>query len=173
MINAKQLRNKENLHQICDNKPGLYKWWAEYSEAKYIAEKLGFDFDELKSYVEYKENKYCIYVGIAVGESLRKRINIHINRKSTKSSTLRKSISSIVAGNHTDAEKTDYFIDKLYVEYCHKDYPVGSKEASENLHTKERCILQNHLCLLNIQNNNHPEAEPVKKSLRALRKRSK
>lgn len=179
MIEAKTLRNKENIKRI-EIGPGYYKWWAKQSELDVILDALEVNFDDVKSAIETKENLYCIYVGIAVNESVRQRLNWHVNDQHTKSkvkngtlSTLRQSISSIVAHNQYDKKASDDFIDKLSVEYFISTHPVKSPEAKQELHTTEKQLLDSHLRVLNIQCNNHPLAKKMKKRLKHLRKISK
>lgn len=179
MINAIDLRNKENLEKI-NNKPGYYKWWASKSELEFILDKLSVKFETIESAIEKKEGLFCIYVGIAVKESVRDRLDWHINDKHTKSqvengtlSTLRQSISSLVSQNQYDKDGTNNFIDKLKIEYFISENPIKSVKANEELHSIERTLLVKNLYVLNIQENHHPFAELTKNELRRLRKISK
>ena len=122
MIEAEKLRNKAVLNNV-SVRPGYYKWWAKKAELDVILSALNAETPEITAALEEKEGLYCIYVGIAVKESLRKRLDWHVNDKHTASkvkngtlSTLRQSIASIVAHNQYDKKATDAFIDKLYVE---------------------------------------------------------
>lgn len=123
MINAVDLRNKKELKRI-DNKPGYYKWWANKSELKFILDKLSVKFETVESAIEEKDGLFCIYVGIAVKESVRDRLDWHVNDKHSEAqvrngtlSTLRQSISSLVSQNQYDKKGTNDFIDKLKIEY--------------------------------------------------------
>ena len=177
---AKELRYKANLLQIPNNLPGYYKWWAEKSELDIILLALNADFSELSSFIEQKDGLYCIYVGIAAKESIRKRLDWHVNDTHTPSrvingtlSTLRQSISSVVVHNQYDKEATNAFIDKLTIEQFTIDDPIKSQAAIDKLHTIERSMMSEHLYVLNIQDNKFPQAKPIKKRLSALRKNSK
>ena len=77
MISAKQLREKIDI----ENKLGYYKWWAQKEEFDILLEKLDINIDDIKNSLEIKDNLYCIYVGIAVNESVGDRLNWHINDK--------------------------------------------------------------------------------------------
>lgn len=119
-------------------------------------------------------------MGIAVNESIRKRINWHVNDSHTKSrvengtlSTLRQSISSIVAEDQYNKIETDKFIDKLKIEYFTLNYPISSEEAKKELERIEKELLIQNLHLLNIKDNKHPLAKPIIKKLKHLRKISK
>ena len=180
IINAKELRTKAALLNIPNDLPGYYKWWAEKSELDIILRALNADFSELSSFIERKDGFYCIYVGIAAKESIRKRLDWHVNDSHTQSrvlngtlSTLRQSISSVVAHNQYDKDATNAFIDKLKIEWFIIDDPIKSQAAIDKLHTIERSIMDEHLYVLNIQDNKFPQAQPIKKRLSALRKSSK
>ena len=176
MISAKQLREKIDI----ENKPGYYKWWAQKEEFDILLEKLDINIDDIKNSLEIKDNLYCIYVGIAVNESVGDRLNWHINDKHSFSkikfktlSTLRQTISSIISNNQADEKGTNEFIDKLKVEYFLFDYPIKSDEAEYKLNTIEKDLLQKNLYILNIRDNNHILSEPIKKKLKKLRKDSR
>ncbi|MBE6494721.1 MAG: hypothetical protein E7Z84_08990 [Methanosphaera stadtmanae] len=178
-VAAIKLRNKNELSKIPD-KIGYYKWWAKKEDFNYICERLYVNYDDIKDDVEVKNNYYGLYVGIAANESVRARINWHVNDIHSKSrvengtlSTFRQSISSIVVENQYDKDSTNEFIDKLNVEYFTLEYPIKSVEAKEELHNIERNLLINNLYLLNIQENKHPKSKPIKKRLKYLRKISK
>jgi len=107
-------------------------------------------------------------------------LNWHVNDKHTESSvkygtlsTLRQSIASIVVHNQYDKKATDNFIDKLEVEYFLNDNPIKSIDAKNELTDIEKQLLQEHLRILNIRDNNHPCAKEIKKELKRLRKISK
>lgn len=179
MINAVDLRNKKELKRI-DNKPGYYKWWANKSELNFILDKLSVKFETVESAIEEKDGLFCIYVGIAVKESVRDRLDWHVNDKHSEAqvrngtlSTLRQSISSLVSQNQYDKKGTNDFIDKLKIEYFLNDNPIKSVMANTELHDFERMLLLKNLYVLNIQENHHPFAELTKTELRRLRKISK
>ena len=176
IVKAIELRNKENLQKI-KKLPGYYKWWAKRTELDVILTELNVKFDDVKSSIETKSGMFCVYVGIAVKESIRDRLNWHVNDKHTESSvkygtlsTLRQSIASIVAHNQYDKEATDNFIDKLEVEYFFNEHPLKSTNANIELTDIEKRLLQEHLRVLNIRDNNHPCAKEIKKELTRLRK---
>ena len=180
IIRAEELRNTESLSNVSDNLPGYYKWWAERPELDRILSELETEFSEVSSFIERKDNLYCIYVGIAAKESIRKRLNWHVNDRHTPSrvvhgtlSTLRQSISSIVAHNQYNQDATDEFIDKLTVEWFALDDPIKSQTAIDKLHAKEQEIMSEYLCVLNIKDNRFPQARPIKRRLTALRRVSK
>lgn len=176
---AAYLREKHNLDLIPNNKPGYYKWWADKAALQIILNKLDMNFDAVGAHLEKNGDMYCIYVGVAIKESLKARLDWHINQKhkynqikSGTLSTLRQTISSIVSSNMADEIATNEFIDKLTVEYYLYDYPIKSKLAFDEIHRIEQQLLtSNHLYILNIQGNSHPLAP--KNKLRELRKISK
>lgn len=180
MLDAKTLRNKQTVNTIPGDKPGYYKWWAEKSEVDLILKELNITYDFAEQYFEKKGNLYCIYVGIAAKESIRKRLDWHVNDKHTPSrvkngtlSTLRQSISSVVAHNQYDKTATDDFINKLSIEYYTINSPIKSTEAIEKLHSIERDLMQRNWYLLNIRDNKFVYAKPAISALKALRKQSK
>lgn len=180
MIKAKELRNKTVLSNIPNKQPGYYKWWARESELLTILDALDVKSSEAVSYIEQKDGLYCIYIGIAAKESIRKRIDWHVNDLHTPSrvlngtlSTLRQSISSIVSHNQFNKDATNEFIDKLEIEWFAIDDEIKSQVAIEKLHTIERDFMTKYLYILNIQDNKFPQAQSIRKSLSALRKISK
>ena len=179
IVKAIELRDKENLQKI-KKAPGYYKWWANRTELDVILNELNVKFDDIKSSIETQSDKFCIYVGIAVKESIRDRLNWHINDTHTETrvkygtlSTLRQSIASIVAHDQYDKKATDDFIDKLEVEYFFNEQPIKSANAKNELTGIEKALLQEYLRILNIRDNNHPYAKEIKKELKRLRKISK
>ncbi len=179
MLEAIKLRAKERLIEI-SNAPGYYKWWASKEEFDFMLKKLDVNYENIKDAIETRNDLYCIYIGIAVKESVRERLNWHINDRHTTSqikhgtlSTLRQSISSIVVQNQHDKKSTDDFINKLYVEYYYSKNKIKSDEAKKELHKAEVELLSEHLYILNIKDNAHPLAYSIKKKLKLLRKISK
>ena len=179
MINACDLRNKNNVLKI-EDKPGYYKWWATREDLDFILDKLSVRFEDIQSGLEIRGGLYAVYVGISVKESVRNRLNWHVNDAHTASqvehgtlSTLRQSIASIVSGDQYDKDSTNTFIDRLKVEYFVSDNPIKSDAAKEELHGIERELLSTHLYVLNIQENNHPLAAYTKRKLSQLRMMSK
>jgi hypothetical protein len=179
MIRASEFRKKEALLTV-DDKPGYYKWWAKRPELDILLNGLDVSFGEVEQALEQKEGMFCIYVGIAVKESVRDRLNWHVNDPHTATqvkygtlSTFRQSLSSIIAHDQYDKASTDAFIDKLYAEWFYSGHPVKSEEAKVELHDIERNMLSEHLRLLNIQENKHPLAKPIRQKLSALRTASK
>lgn len=125
---------------------GYYKWYAPEDLYKEILTKLKIDFDEAKNKTEIlvidNETFYGIYIGIAEDQPVIRRIGNHLYN-SFNSSTLRKSIAAVL--ETTNHDEVNEFMDKLKVQFFF--------EVSENLHEKERELLQNHFFVLNIQGN--------------------
>ena len=112
MISVIELRKKEEIKKLPDV-PGVYKFWGDEEILRKISEKLGVNFEDVKKVVEFEEGVYCIYIGIAVNESIKSRINWHINRKHSDSavkagtlSTLKQSLAAIfiedMSAEHSD-----------------------------------------------------------------------
>lgn len=180
MIKACELRKPEVLATVPGDKPGYYKWWAAEPEFRFLAEKLGADFDECAGRAEKKDGLFCIYVGDACRKSLRKRLNWHVNEKHTTSkvkygtlSTLRQSVSGIVAGNQMDKKATDDFLDKLYVEWFPVDLPV-SAESKKPVDDIETNVINEHFRILNgSKNHDGLFKNKIRRSLTAIRKAAK
>lgn len=181
MINIKQLRTKGALQQV-PNKPGYYKWWANQDDFKTIIDKLDVQYGTIEPYLDKSADDalICIYIGIAAKESLRKRLDWHINDPHTESrvkngtlSTLRQSISSVIKGNQFDKDATNDFMNRLYIEWFEIDAPIKSEKAKMELHTVECTAMKNYLYVLNIQDNKHKAAKPIKTQLKLIRKKSK
>lgn len=181
MIKAKELRNADELKTIPNNLPGYYKWWADRDELDVILSALEISYEYVIPYLETNDNRqYAVYVGIAAKESVRKRLDWHVNDKHTPNrvrtgtlSTLRQSIAGITAHNQFDKVATDSFIDQLDIEYHTIDEEIRSQEAVQKLHVIERKMLTDNLYLLNIQDNKHPLSNEIKKRLKRLRKEAK
>ncbi len=180
ILEARLLRNREHLSTVSDTKPGYYKWWATYKALDILLRKLDVDFSNISPVLEKKDCLYCIYVGIAVKESLRRRLNWHINQKHTDSavkngalSTLRQTISSVVAHDQYNEQETNKFIDLLKIEYFELPYEIRSAEAKQEIHKIERELMSSSLRILNIQENHHLQANEIKTKLRKIRKNSK
>lgn len=130
-IKAKELRKINDLESISNSRPGYYKWWASFDALMILLKELEINFKDIEPYIEQNNNLYCIYVGIAVKESLRDRLNWHINQKHTASavrsgalSTLRQTISSVIAHDQYNEEKTNEFIDLLTIEFFELPYDI-------------------------------------------------
>ncbi len=186
-ISAKLLRNKNELNKISKTFPGWYKWWADEISLKkllnspYLKNKY---YSTLVSNLTTKKinNKtyYYIYVGVAIKESIQDRLNWHINQKHSKSSvesgflsTLRQSLSSLVAGNQYDEEKTNKFIDTLIVEYFPIKEEIKSIKAKEIIEGIEKKEINSNFLPLNIKDNRNILLKDYLKELSKARKKSK
>ena len=58
MIKASELRRPEVLETVPGDKPGYYKWWAAEPEFRFLAEKLGADFDECAGRAEKNDGRW-------------------------------------------------------------------------------------------------------------------
>lgn len=177
-VKASCLRDKNSLDSI-PQRPGYYKWWADRAALQIILDRLDMRFEDINSQLEKQGDRFCIYVGVAIKESVRARLDWHINQKHAyvpvkcgALSTLRQTISSIVGSSMADENATNEFIDKLSVEYFLSDHAIKSAEAFDEIHTIERQLLSSRrLYILNIQDNKHALAPT--KQLRELRKQAK
>lgn len=179
MIKASALRNKEQLKSI-SSLPGYYKWWVSNTELDVILKALNVSYSEIEKALEIKDELFCVYVGIAAKESVRERLNWHINDRHNESrvingtlSTLRQSIASIVSKNQFDKTATDLFIDKMYVEWFYISTPIKSEATITELNLIETNLMSEYLRILNIKDNPHPLSVLTKSPLKRLRKESK
>lgn len=187
IVLAKDLRKKENIEKIPKNKPGWYRWWAPENalvkllNSKYLDKKY---LDILLPKLTQKKINgniyYFIYVGIAVNESIRGRLNWHVNQHHTESSvksgflsTLRKSISSLVAENQFDESATNELIDMLIIEYNTIDFKIHSIEAKNKIEEHECLEINNNVLPLNIKGNKNEYLKEYKKQLKLIRKKSR
>ena len=121
-----------------------------------------------------------IYVGVAIKESLRKRLNWHINQNHTIScvkcgalSTLRQSISSLVGSSQGDQKATDDLIDLLTVE-CHPvELTIRSDQAKIGIGSIEASEMSRHVLPLNLKSNERREAASFRAYLTAKRNGAK
>lgn len=172
LIKTSELRDKNNLKNKVEDKPGYYKWWAEIDEVNLLFEKLSLA-TSIVNELEKNGDKYCIYIGVAIKESVRNILNWHINQinspsaiKSGTLSTLRQTISSVLFEDMRLTNETDEFIDKLYVE------PFYNSDK-EKIHEIEINFLaySAYLYLLNIQDNRHPLSQ--RRKISELRKKTR
>jgi hypothetical protein len=104
----------------------------------------------------------------------------HINQRHTEGavqngtlSTLRQSLSSLVAGDQYNEAATNDFIDKLLIEYFPVEYEIKSTEAKIFLEENERNEMSSHVLILNIKDNKRLEVKDFRKDLSRLRTLSK
>lgn len=184
---AKDLRNLEQLGKIPKNMPGWYRWWApkealkmlldsKYLSHRYLSELLPYLTEKVINGQQY----YYIYTGIAVKESINRRIDWHINQRHTQSSvssgflsTLRQSIASLVSGNQYDEIATNNLINMLVVEYHPVNLPLNSEEAKVRIENIEETELTINVIPLNIMNNKKDVLKNFICELRNIRKKSK
>lgn len=187
LIEAKKIRDIKYLNNIPKNMPGWYKWWAPEKALKklldspYISRKY---FKDLLPYLTTKNingnNYYYIYVGIAVNESIRSRLNWHVNQHHTKNnveskilSTLRQTISSLVAGNQYDEDATNELMDMLIIEYYPVNLAIKSIEAKEKIERIEKEELKNNMIPLNLRDNKNSIVKNYLTELSYIRNHSK
>lgn len=187
IINAKQLRNKDGLKEINNTKPGWYKWWAPKETLELILNSQHLEnnyFDVVLSSLttKYINNKqyYYIYVGVAINESVQRRIDWHVNQKhgisSVKSgflSTLRQSISSLAVKDQLEEDVTNTILDTLFVEIHDLDDMIKSNSAKMKLLAIEENEINTHVLPLNIKGNKNEILTSYLKELKKLRKISK
>lgn len=187
LILAKDLRKKEIMEKIPKNKPGLYRWWAPESALEKILNSKYLDKKYLELLLPKLTKKkindniyYFIYVGIAVNESIRARLNWHVNQHHTESSvrsgflsTLRKSISSLVAENQFEEIATNDLIDMFIIEYKPIDLEIHSLEAKNKIEEYECLEIIDNVLPLNIKGNKNEFLKEYKKQLKLIRSKSK
>jgi hypothetical protein len=180
-IKAIKLRNMSELGIVPDDKPGWYQWWASDAALKIL---LRDQFSELYPLLTPGSGSLngfrYIYVGVAIKESIRARLNWHVNQVHTFSgikhgtlSTLRQSISSLAGNSQGDEAATNDVIDMLMVAYFPVDLPIRSPEAKTSIGDVEREEMGDHILPLNIQHNHQSVLLTFKNSLRVARKAAK
>ena len=176
---AGELRNSPDILKDL-NKRGMYKWWATKQQLEdELLPKLGLDLKKIKNDLESNGKRYCIYVGIADGESIGDRLTLHI-KKGLSNSTLRRSIGGLIVENKKvgrDVIKGEInkFIDNLVVSYS-MDY---DKCLTKQLLEEEDKKINEYLRILNVQKNHYgkniskkmyDQTKEIKRILRAKRK---
>jgi len=180
-IKAKRLRNLNELGLVSKDKPGWYQWWANDEALKIL---LRDQFSKLYPLLTpgsgALDGFMYIYVGVAIKESIQKRLNWHVNQAHTFScikcgtlSTLRQSISSLAGNSQGDEAATNEVIDMLMVAYFPVDLPIHTLEAKMNIEAVEREEMARHVLPLNIQNNHQSVLLTFKNMLKAARAASK
>ncbi len=178
---AISLRNPLQLASVPSDKPGWYRWWAPEETLTLL---LGDHYQVLSPHLTKGQGTLaglsCIYVGVAVKESIRARLNWHVNQKHTSScikcgalSTLRQTISSLVGHSQADESATNRLIDQLTIEYFPVDMPIRSLEAKTYVEQIESDEMLAKVLPLNIRHNRQPVIADFKKSLTAARKAAK
>jgi len=182
IVKARLLRDSKELGKVPNDKPGWYRWWADEMALKNL---LGDHFAGLspgltKGTGPDLDGLSCLYVGVAIKESIRARLNWHINQKHSRSSvkhvtlsTLRQSIASLVGVDQGDEAATNQLIDLLTVEYHAVDSPIKSPAAKKHIEEMELSEIKTHILPLNIKSNKRPEIAAFKKHLKAARKMAK
>jgi len=181
---AKLLRNPAELAKLPGDRPGWYRWWAPEAEARalldspYLPQKYSPSLLAMLPRGNGVLADFCaVYTGIAVKEPLRARLDWHINQRHRESavksgtlSTLRQTLSSLLAGDLMNETAANAFIDKLLVEYYPLDLPVGSEEAKRFLESNEQKEMDERLFILNIKDNRRSEAQSFIRDLKRARK---
>lgn len=121
----------------------------------------------------------CLYIGVAIKESVRDRLNWHINQHHTENSiksgtlsTLRRTLSSLVAGDQYNETATNEVIDQMVVEYYVMDYPIKSELAKIEILKIEDNEMDQHILPLNIMGNRHDILQSFLADLKKARKSS-
>lgn len=184
LVWAQSLRDKKALKDI-PNVPGWYRWWAPLDVVKQLLNSpfiSGTYLEQLTPYLTERvvdgDPYYCVYVGIA--KSLRSRLHWHVNQNHTEKavetgylSTLRQSVSSLVAGNQFEKDETNRIIDQMLIEYYSLPKSVKMDAAEELLEKTELSEIQNMTLPLNILDNNNKNLTEFTAELRKVRKSSK
>ena len=187
LVKAKELRNIECLRNIPNDMPGWYKWWAPKQSLElllnspYISKNF---FSELLPHLTVKNingiDYYYIYVGVAIKESIKERLNWHVNQHHLKSSvesgflsTLRQTIASLISGNQYDEEATNKFIDTLIIEYYPVNMAIKSLKAKDRIEKIEQEELSTNNLPLNLKDNKKSIMKSFLKELKNARRQSK
>lgn len=181
IIPASTLRTPAGINGVSNSCPGWYRWWAPKEALRQL---LGTHFNDLFPHLTQGENQlaglYYIYVGVAIRESIRARLNWHVNQRHTLScvrsgtlSTLRQSIASLVGQNQLDENATNALIDQLMIEYFTATDPIKSLRAKAHLVQAEAQELVTHALPLNIKSNHNKHTQRFKQTLKAARSAAK
>ena len=184
---AKDLRTKEKLNRVPDDKPGYYRFWAPTKALEQLLNSPHISSDYMKKIQQHMTRRkfaddfyYCIYVGVAIKGSIRSRLDWHINQNHTQSavnsgtlSTFRQSIASLLSGNQYDEDATNEFLDLLMLEYCALDYTIKSEVAETVIEQIENEEQSKHVLALNIKGNNHAIMQPFLQEVRDVRRMAK
>ena len=162
MIPACIFRDKEHLKEI-SNLTGYYKWWAAQSELNVILKALNIQFSDIEKALEIKDGLYCIYVGIAVKESVRARLDWHVNDHHTINavrsgalSTFRQSLSSVLFSDQSKEQDTNSFIDRLTIHFFYfENLNSESDIDKKTIEAKETGLINQYLHILNGSKNHN------------------
>ena len=181
IIAAKNLRDKTALDCVPGDRSGWYRWWAPPAALESL---LGEHYKQLFPRLTQGNGSlsglYCIYVGVAIKESVRARLNWHVNQSHTANcvrlgtlSTLRQSISSLAGIDQMDEKATNDLIDQLTIEYFPSTQAIKSAAAKKELEQSEKAEMNFHVLPLNIQHNHNPFILDFKRMLKVARKAAK
>lgn len=187
IVFAKEFRNKEKLKTCPNDKPGYYKWFAPKESLEKLLNSSYIEGKYLELFMPNLSTKeidgvtyYYIYVGVAIRESIQRRLDWHINQKYRISSvesgylsTLRQSLASLISGNQYDEVGTNKFVDSLVVEYYPVEAKIKSKRAKNYISKIEQKELKDNLLPINIKDNKNKLVGDYLKELKWVRKNSK
>lgn len=187
LVDAKLLRDPEHLSKIPQDQPGWYRWWAPLPALKMLLDSpwlegrcLGSLLPHLTEGQGRLKEHYGIYVGIAVNESLRSRLDWHVNQRHSRNavssgtlSTFRQSISSLISLDESDEGGTNRILDMMKVEYQAVAHPIKSREAASLIESIEKKLLAEGVYPINIKDNPHEVNAPFREQLRTLRHQAK
>ena len=152
---------------------GLYKWWCKHEVLEAIATELQCDITKCSIEKNNECDLFCVYVGVAVKETLKERIKWHMGNHTDSSvkhktlSTLKQSLSAIHNQDMSPslANELDKYMDQFYV-----SVNTDISEAQDIYAEEKRLLFEKGqpLYILNIQGNNHEQSP--KQKLKDLRK---
>ena len=98
MFEVSKLRNSNQYSQF-EGKKGYIKWWARKDELNIILDELDVKYEDIKEFLETKDDLYCIFIGQPKTQELPAYLKQEIILKSTRIVDgilyFRKSISSL------------------------------------------------------------------------------
>lgn len=157
--------------------PGTYRWWFHGNSLKYLGLSTNNNLLCSSKSVVNGQTYYALYFGIAVKETIRKRLNWHINQKHSTSnmksngplSTLRRTLGALLLYNNPKQSisiaNSQAVIDGFMDKYCVVEwmpYTSGGdiKKEIEAIETAE-LKNPNYWYPLNLDKNNSPCKDKV------------
>ncbi|MBR5502894.1 MAG: AAA family ATPase [Methanobrevibacter sp.] len=170
-----------NQHGQFEGKRGYIKWWAKKTELNILLGELDVTYEDIKDFLEIREDLYCIYIYPKTQELL-SYLRKEINQKPINMldgilyyklpiSSFKRSIYSIFLNNPDLWFEIDEFLDKLMIEVNVIDYNSDVQDKETDVIVDD--LLRKHFYIFNMNSEYHPEMEGVVNNLSSIRSMAK
>lgn len=183
MFEVSKLRNSNQYSQF-EGKKGYIKWWARKDELNIILDELDVKYEDIKEFLETKDDLYCIFIGQPKTQELPAYLKQEIILKSTRIvdgilyfrksiSSLKRSIYSIFLNNPSLGCKTREFLDKLFIEVIVIDNIGDVQNIRKETDPIVDDLFRKYFYIFNMDSKYHPEMEWIVNNLSSIRDNAK